>query len=279
MWLEHNQVNTTIRHILFRIAFVAADASGMERETRSAAGKSIEHSPLAWQAGAAAFQGQWHRSAEYARRAIDIAMRGDAREVAALYASEAALRSAVIGNCAEARGAAAQALSIAHSQESLPRAELAMELCGASAGAETQELMQRYPKHTILMSVWLPVLQAALDLKEGRDASAIERLKPTVAYEAAADFWPQYLRGQAYLRLQMGAESAAEFRKILDHRGQAVESVLYPMARLGLARAIALQGDRAQARQSYQALLADWKDADAETPPLVAARRELEQMK
>ena len=38
-----------------------------------------------------------------------------------------------------------------------------------------------------------------------------------------------YLRGQAYLRLHKGAEGAAEFQKILDHKGASWDSTcLYP---------------------------------------------------
>jgi hypothetical protein len=104
-------------------------------------------------------------------------------------------------------------------------------------------------------------------------------LRPVVNYEAAAEFWPQYLRGHAYLRLRKGSDGAAEFRKILEHRGQAVDSVLYPLARLGLARAAALLGDPLHARQSYQAFLKEWKDADTDLPPLLEAQTELAKLK
>ena len=87
--------------------------------------------------------------------------------------------------------------------------------------------------------------------------------------EAAAEFWPQYLRGQAYLKLGRGAEAAAELQKILEHRGYAPLSVLYPLAQLGLARAT-------QNRKTYNDLLGMWKEADADLPILWAAKREYE---
>ena len=40
-----------------------------------------------------------------------------------------------------------------------------------------------------------------------------------------------------------------------------------PFARLGLARAYALQGDTAKAKSAYQDLLGFWKDADPDLPP------------
>ena len=75
-----------------------------------------------------------------------------------------------------------------------------------------------------------------------------------------------YVRGEAYLRLRNGAKAATEYQKILDHRGIAPNSPLYPLARLGLGRAYALQGDKAKAKEAYQDFLATWKDADPMSP-------------
>ena len=56
-------------------------------------------------------------------------------------------------------------------------------------------------------------------------------------------------------------EAAAEFQKILNHRGIAPVSPLYPLSHLGLARAYALSGDSAKSRRMYQDFFALWKDA------------------
>ena len=93
-------------------------------------------------------------------------------------------------------------------------------------------------------------------------------------YEAAAFFWPNYIRAQAYLRQKAGAEARAEFQKILDHRGWDPTSYLYPLAHLGLARAAALTGDVATSRKAYQDFFALWKDADADLPVLIEAKKE-----
>jgi hypothetical protein len=45
-------------------------------------------------------------------------------------------------------------------------------------------------------------------------------------------------------------------------------------ARLGLARAYALQGDTLKARTAYQDFLTLWKDADPDIPILKQARAE-----
>ena len=46
------------------------------------------------------------------------------------------------------------------------------------------------------------------------------------------------------------------------------------LARLGLARAIALQGDLAKSRAAYQDFLTLWKDADPDIPILNQAKAE-----
>jgi hypothetical protein len=51
-------------------------------------------------------------------------------------------------------------------------------------------------------------------------------------------------------------------------------TTLYPLSRLGLARAKALAGDAAGARTAYQDFLAAWKDADPDLPILKEAKAE-----
>jgi predicted Zn-dependent protease len=142
-------------------------------------------------------------------------------------------------------------------------------LCGESNQAKMllDEIAQRFPADTLINELWLPVIQAAVELQRGNAAQAIDKLKSTSRYEEAAEFWPPYLRGQAYLKLKESVGATAEFQKILDHRGYAPFSPLYPLAQLGLARGT-------QRQKAYDDLLTLWKDADAELPLLLAARKE-----
>ena len=48
----------------------------------------------------------------------------------------------------------------------------------------------------------------------------------------------------------------------------------YAVERLGLARAYAVQGDKAKAKSTYQDVLALWKDADPDIPILKQAKAE-----
>ena len=74
-------------------------------------------------------------------------------------------------------------------------------------------------------------------------------------------------------------KAAAEYQKILDHRGINPTSPLYSLARLGVGRAYALQGDSAKAKLAYQDFFALWKDADPDVPVLKAAKAEYEKLK
>src|SRR5262249_46722094 len=136
-----------------------------------------------------------------------------------------------------------------------------------------------YPQARIINSSTLPSIRAAVEIKRNNPTQAVQLLEATRRYEAAAEFWPQYLRGQAYLRQQKGAEAAVEFQKILDHRGEAPLSALYPLAQLGLARAAAIAGDTAKARTAYQNFLPVWKDADQDIRILQEARQEYANLK
>ena len=104
-------------------------------------------------------------------------------------------------------------------------------------------------------------------------------LQAVSRYESASFYYQNYLRGQAYLGERNGAEASREFQTILDHRGWYPLSPLYPLAHLGLARAATLVGDTAKSRKAYQDFFALWKDADADLPILIVAKKEYEKLK
>jgi len=110
---------------------------------------------------------------------------------------------------------------------------------------------------------------------------ALKLLQAVSRYESVSFFYQNYLRGQAYLGEGKGAEAAREFQKILDHRGWSPTSPLYPLAlaHLGLAHATTLTGETAKSRKAYQDFLALWKDADADLPILIEAKKEYEKVK
>src|SRR6185436_1359312 len=124
------------------------------------------------------------------------------------------------------------------------------------------------------------IIRAAIALQRDRADEAIEFLNAALPYEGgSAAFWPNYLRGQAYLRLRHGTRAAAEFQNILDHRGWDPASPMYPLAYLGLARAALLDGVVTKARRAYQDFFAIWKDDDTDIPILIEAKKEYEKLR
>ena len=91
--------------------------------------------------------------------------------------------------------------------------------------------------------------------------------------------YPVYVRGEAYLASHQGSDAAGEFQKIVEHRGIVTNEPIGALARLGLARAHAMQSDTAKARAAYQDFFALWKDADSEIPILRQAKAELAKLK
>ncbi len=141
------------------------------------------------------------------------------------------------------------------------------------------EISKRFPDDTLVNTVYWPLNRALIALHHGDSARAVQSLEPAYRYEIVGGFWPQYFRGQAFLSLHKGPEAAAEFQKIIDHRGWAPRSPLYPRAYVGLAQAAVLTGDRARARKAYEDFFALWKDADADNPILIEAKKNYEKLK
>ena len=125
-------------------------------------------------------------------------------------------------------------------------------------------MAKEFPTDTLLNSVWLPVARATNQIRADQAGQAVDTLEAAAPYEFGsppngAIYWPMYVRGEAYLRLRNGAKAATEYQKILDRRGVAPSSPLYPLARLGLGRAYALQGDSPKAKAAYQDFFASGK--------------------
>jgi eukaryotic-like serine/threonine-protein kinase len=199
-----------------------------------------------------------------------------------------ALRDAESGNREQARAEAHAAVNLAPNRDVRVMAALALARAGDTAGAEklAAELDKTFPLDTLVQRYWLPTIRAGVALERNDPNRAIELLKVASTIELSsvtADLTiflcPVYLRGEAYLRLHDGNGAAVEFQKFIDHRGVVMNFPWGALARLGLARAYAMQGDTAKARTAYQDFLALWKDADADIPILKQANAEYAKLK
>ena len=213
---------------------------------------------------------------------MDSAQHNDAKETAAAYQAAAALREVESGNREQARAEANAALKLAPNRDVRAMAALALARAGDTAGAEklAAELDKTFPLDTLVQRYWLPTIRAAVALERKDPNRAIELLKVASTIELGEPtnltifLCPVYLRGEAYLMLHDGNRAAAEFQKFIDHRGLVVNFPWGALARLGLARAYAMQGDTAKARAAYQDFLTLWKDADPDIPILKQAKAE-----
>ncbi len=270
-----------LRFDLYQLAFVRNDAAGMAQQVAWSAGKpGVEDVLLANEADTAAYSGRLGKAREFSRRAVASAERAEEKETAAGYEASAALREALFGDAAEARQRVAAALGLSTGGDVQCGAALALALAGDGARAQAlaDDLAKRFPENTLVQFNYLPTIHAQLALIRNDSSRAIESLQTATPYELGnvgyGAFYPVFVRGEAYLVGHQGSEAAAEFQKILDHRGVVFNEPIGALAHLGLARAYALQGETAKARAAYNDFLTLWKDADPDIPILRAAKSE-----
>lgn len=176
---------------------------------------------------------------------------------------------------------ASKAFAISRDTATVQTASAAFSLCGDADQAQPlmDEISKRFPNYTLVNIVYWPLNHALIATRHGDPARAVQLLEPALRYEVVGNFWPQYFRGKAYLSLHKGAEAAAEFQKIIDHRGWSPRSALYPLAYVGFAQAAVMNGDTAKARKAYEDFVLLWKDADPDTPTLIEAKKEYDKLK
>jgi eukaryotic-like serine/threonine-protein kinase len=279
-----------LRLSLYQLAFLQDDVAGMAQQAAWAAGKpGAEDVLLASEANTAAYFGRLAKAREFSRRASASAERAEEKEAAAGWEADAAVREALFGNAAAARQRVAVTLALSNGRDVQYGAALALALAGDAAHAQalSDDLAKRFPENTVVQVNYLPTTRAQLALDRKEASKAIEALQAAAPYElgkpgssgVSLALYPVYVRGEAYLAAHQGNEAAAEFQKILDHRGVVRNKPIGPLAHLGLARAYAMQGDTAKAKAAYQDFLTLWRDADPDIPIFIAAKAEYEKLK
>jgi hypothetical protein len=275
-----------LRFQLYELAFLQGDAAGMAQQVAWSAGKpGVEDQFLANEANTEAYFGRLGKARELSLRAVASAKRAGEKETAALYEVDAALRDAFFGEPAEARERAEAALGLSRGRDVQAGAALALALDGDVSQAQIRvgwladDLLKRFPEDTVAQFEQLPTIRAQLALNSDYPSKAIADLQGAAPYELGATsgiggLYPAYVRGQAYLAMHQGSEAAAEFQKILDHRGVVLNAPIGALAHLGLARVYALSGDPVKARTKYQDFFALWKDADPDIPIFKRAKAE-----
>jgi eukaryotic-like serine/threonine-protein kinase len=273
-----------LRWMMYYLAFLRGDSAQMEGLVAWGAGRpGEEDSLLSAQSDTEAFHGRLSKARELTRRAVDSAIRSDNKETAALWQASAALREIEFGETAVGKRDVAAALALAPGRNVKLMAALALARIGENTQAEelVEELERANPSNTVLRLYRLPAIKAAIALNQGNSSQALELLKTVAPYELGqpspsplGPLYPAYVRGQTYLWTHNGTAAAAEFQKLLDHPGIALNFPLGLLAHLQMARAFAMTGDSAKAKSAYRDFLALLKDADPDVPILKRAKAE-----
>ena len=280
-------VDTNLASILYQIGFYRGDNSEMARQAANVVGKGgYEDLLFALEADTAAYSGLLGKARDLSRQASNSAELAAEKETAAGYSAVSALREALFGNAERARH---QATAVAKAPPTWRDMHYAVALALTYSGDTMQaqgladDLAKRFSEDTIVQFNYLPALRAKLALGHSKPQEALETLRVAAPYELGLpaiglhnwpNLYPVYVRGEAYLAARQGREAAAEFQKILDHRGIVLNEPIGALAHLQLGRAYALQGDTAKSRAAYQDFLTLWKDADPNIPILREAKAE-----
>ncbi len=282
-------LDSRLAPVLYGIAFYRDDTSEMARQAASATGKANDGELLlAMQADTAAYFGHLRKAQEFSRQAADSAGRAGEKETAAGYYAVSALREALVGNADRAREQATLAKGRPSGRDMDYGLALALAYAGDASRAQAlaDDFGTRFPEDTVVQFNYLPTLRAKLALLRSNSQQALDSLQAAAPYELGLpalsslsfynwpNLYPVYVRGEAYLAAHQGREAAAEFQKILDHRGIVLNEPIGALAHLQLGRAYAMLGDTAKSRAAYQDFLMLWKDADPDIPILREAKSE-----
>jgi tetratricopeptide (TPR) repeat protein len=281
----------------YALAFIAANGPAMVEQQRwFDSNPDYKTFGLALAADTEAFAGHVRKARELIELAVKSGIAADSKEAAAEWQEGAAVQEAVFGNFEEARQLAAAGLNLAQDSKGVMiEAAIAYALIGDLARGQSlaERLNQQYPVDTQVQSLWLPIIrgQLALDRKDPNGAvKALEPALPPMEYGQTlftaqlSCLYSGYVRGQAYLLAEQGKEAATEFQKALDHSGMVWNCWTGSLAKLGVARANAVQAKtstgadadaaRVRALAAYKDFLTLWKDADPDTPIYKQAKTE-----
>jgi tetratricopeptide (TPR) repeat protein len=272
----------SLRRQGYVLAFLRNDAAEMARELKRAEATPERVWSSNWTARDAVNSGQFHLAHERFARSVQAAVGVNFPEFAAQWAMEDAEAHAVADQCPTALNEVTAGLALRRDNFTIERAARSLALCGAEERSTEllDELGRRFPQATLTSRIHRPVILAALALRRGDVTRTVSELDPVAPYDhaPAAEFWPSYLRGLAYLRLKDAHSASAAFENIVSHRGEAPTSPLYGLAYLGLARAATLANDSAAARKNYDAFFTVWKGADSDVTAVKQARAEFAQL-
>jgi serine/threonine protein kinase/tetratricopeptide (TPR) repeat protein len=257
--------------------FLKGEPKEVQRMVGQAAGRPVEFVVTQALAITQQFSGQYKQADATFQQAFEQAEHIKAPDVQAAALLTNAEGRGLADLCAGNEAVVQQGLKLDKSKQTQELAVLAAAVCGSGkqALAMAEELNNKFPTDTLIQDVYLPLGKAFVALAAGRPQEAVDDARTVKPYDA---IYPgSYVQGLAYLRLHDASHALSAFRAALQPPGGTLTSGLapfYAQAQLGLARAYAMGGDKTNAKKAYEAFFLTWKDADADLPMLVAAKKE-----
>ncbi len=257
--------------------FLLGEPNEVDRIVAMVAGRPDEFQVTQYLAITQQFSGQYRKAAATTQRAFEQAGRAKAPDVQAGALITSAAARGTAGLCEDNEAAVQQALGLDKSKQIQAYAVLAAATCGDGKLAlpMAQDLSKKYPEDTLIQAVYQPLAKAWVALAEGRPQEAVDSAEAAKSF--AAIYPGTYVQGLAYLQLHDASHALSAFKAAMPSPVGGLLSPVgpfYAQAQLGLARAYAMGGDKADAKKAYEAFFQTWKDADADLPMLVAAKKE-----
>ena len=224
------------------------------------------------------YTGEMRLSSVTFQQAIDQAGRAHAPDVQAAFLLQDAEARGLAGQCDGIESVYQRALALDKSKQTLQMAVVTAAVCGDTkhALAALAQLARDYPQDEMNQRLVIPLARAFVDLAEHHPEKTIDDVGPARSFDAV--FPASYAQGLAYLELHNANGAISAFRAATQFPTGVLTSVgfapFYAEAQLGLARAYAMAGDKANAKSAYQAFFTTWKNADPDLPLLVAAKKE-----
>ena len=263
-----------MHEILFNIAAIQHDSLGMQHEVDWNKGKPEFYDMSGNQGIVAADEGRYRQFEAIYKSAIPQGLKEDGADAADSMLWEETRIEAALGREAQARGFLKQVKD--HS--GIYSAVIEASAGDVSAAEAYLKRPEQYPHGTIDHFIYRPEAKAILALRRHDPDAAVKELEVASPYELAACEVID-VRGNAYLAAKQGEKAEVEFKRLIANPG--LDDPVHPwtvLAHLGLARAYALQGNKAGSKAEYESFFALWKDADPDVPVLLQARREYAQL-
>jgi eukaryotic-like serine/threonine-protein kinase len=257
--------------------FLLGDAQQVQRVVAEMAGHPDEFVTTQSLASTQQYAGQYRKAAATFQHGIEQAGHAKAPDAQAAILLTNVLGRGLAGLCEGNEAAVQQALGLDKSKQTQATAGLAAAVCGNGKLAlpMLEELSRKYPEDTLIQDVYLPLSKAFVALAAGQLQQAVADAEPAKPYSAA--YPSSYVQGLAYLQMHDAANAVNAFKAATRYRGGMLTGLQvswYAQAQLGLARAYVMAGDKADAKKAYEALFETWKNADADLPMLLAAKKE-----